>query len=465
METIIQQFLIQLCGSWMKILNEHGLHDIDAVSSALMKVNNTTTLELLNSLISKLDGSLLDAREVRKELGLKVKERERPREYMTVLGWLKFNRSYYFDEISNKYTYPIDMIAGISGYERIGPVVGAALVNSAIQMSMRSSSKNVTGGDISAQSVCNKVRCVGVLEKELPSIRREIDELHIFADEDHVSLQNGKSKDVPLISICEGIKKVGKNRHATVNTVHFTSDISDTDTLWKTVYAYASKAYDLEKIKKICIHGDGGSWIKKGCDEFSSASFFLDGYHLHKRLLPFLSPETSECVNELLRTSRKDDFITFANGFIAECKDITTKKTLRENLKYITNQWDGIVNRYSEGAVGSCTEAMISHVLSERLSRDPMGWSTEGLNAMAGLRVYMKNGGVVTREHFRRSGEERQTSQLSKYADEMMKSFLDFQIDQSIFEHRSSSQGKITPIGIIMKSLGAVKTSPDHCKN
>lgn len=465
METIIQQFALKLCKNWMKTLNERGLHDIDAVSSALMEVNNSVTLELLTSLMSELDRSLLDARDMRKELGLKVKERERPREYMTVLGWLKFDRSYYFDEINNKYTYPIDTIAGIAGYERIGPGVGAALVNSAVQMSMRNSSMNVTGGDISAQSVCNKVRCVGVLEKELPATRREIDELHIFADEDHVSLQNGKNKDVPLISICEGIKKVSKNRHATVNTVHFTSDISDAEGLWKTVYAYADKAYDLEKIKRICIHGDGGSWIKKGNDEFSSAIFFLDGYHLHKRLVPFLSQETSECVHELLRTGRKDDFNTFANSFIAACKDSTTKSTLTDNLKYINNQWDGIVNRYSEGAVGSCTEAMISHVLSERLSRDPMGWSVDGLNAMASLRVYVKNGGVVTREHFRRSKEERQASQLSKYADEMMKSVLDFQIDQSIFEHRSSSQSKVTPIGIIIKSLGAVKTSPDHCKN
>lgn len=465
METIIQQFALKLCENWIKTLNEHGLQDIDAVSSALMEVNNSVTSELLTSLLSKLDRSLLDAREVRKELGLKVKERERPREYMTVLGWLKFGRSYYYDEINNQHTYPIDTIVGISGYERISPGVGAALVNSAVQVSMRNSSKNVTGGDISAQSVCNKVRCVGVLEKELPATRREIDELHIFADEDHVSLQNGKSKAVPLISICEGIKKVGKNRNATVNTVHFTSDISDTETLWKTVYAYASKAYDLEKIKKICIHGDGADWIKKGLDEFSSAIFFLDGYHLHKRLLPFTSPETSECISELLRSGRKDDFNTFANGFIAECKDITTKKTLRENLKYITNQWDGIVNRYSEGAVGSCTEAMISHVLSERLSRDPMGWSEDGLNAMAGLRVYIKNGGVVTREHFRRSEEERKTSQLSNYADEMIKSFLDFQIDMSIFEHHKSNMGKLSPIAITMKSLGAIKASPDHCKN
>lgn len=71
-----------------------------------------------------------------------------------------------------------------------------------------------------------------------------------------MSLQNGKSKDVPLIISLRGYQRVGKNGHATVNIVHFTSDISDTDTLWKTVYAYASKAYDLDKIKKICIHGD-----------------------------------------------------------------------------------------------------------------------------------------------------------------------------------------------------------------
>lgn len=465
MDPIIQQSALKLSNIWIKIINSHGLQDIDSLSSALMEANKSVTLELLKSLISKLDSALLDARELRKEMGLKVKQRERPRYYLTELGWLKFNRSYYFDEINNKYTYPIDIITGISGYERIGPGVGAALVNSAAEVSMRDSSKNVTGGDISAQSVCNKIRSVGVLEKAPPAVRRDIDELHIFADEDHVSLQNGKSKAVPLISICEGIKKVGKNRNATVNTVHFTSDISETESLWRTVYAYAYNAYDLEKIKKICIHGDGAEWIKKGLNEFGSAVFLLDGYHLHKRLLPFVSPETSECITELLRTGRKEDFVTFANGFISACKDITTKKTLRENLKYIINQWDGIVNRYSDGAVGSCTEAMVSHVLSERLSRDPMGWSTDGVNAMAGLRVYIKNGGVVTREHFRRSEEERQVSQLSKYADEMMKSFLDFQLDQSIFEHRSSIQGKVTPIGIILKSLGAVKTSPDTCKN
>lgn len=212
-------------------------------------------------------------------------------------------------------------------------------------------------------------------------------------------------------------------------------------------------------------HGDGGEWIKKGFNEFSGAAFFLDGYHLQKRLLPFLSPETSECVNKLLKAGRKEDFEIFANGFISECKDKTTRKTLNKNLKYIINQWDGIVNRLSEGAVGSCTEAMVSHVLSERLSRDPMGWSVDGLNAMAGLRVYVKNGGVVTSAHFRRNTEEKQTSQLKDYADDMMKSFLDFQIDQSIFEHRGVNKGKLTPISILLKSLGAIKDSPGYCKN
>lgn len=465
MDTIIHQFAVELANGWIDLINEQGLSDLDALSSELLKVNNSVAVELLSALIEKLDSYLYSARDMRSKLGLKVKQRNRSREYLTELGWLKYRRSYYYDCLSNKHLYPIDKMLGISSYERLSPGVSAVLVNSAVDVSMRASSRNVTGGDISAQSVCNKVHSVGILEKEPPTVRREIDELHIFADEDHVSLQDGKNKAVPLVSICEGIQKVSKNRNATVNPVHFTSDMSYSDTLWRNVYAYADKAYNLDKVKKICIHGDGGKWIQKGFNEFGNAIFLLDGYHLQKRLQPFLSPDNSECIIKLLKAGDLDGFKTVAGGIIYSCNDATRKKSLRDNLKYIINQWNGIANRLSEGSVGSCTEAMISHVLSERLSRDPMSWSEDGLNAMAMLRVYIKNGGVVTSEHFRRSNEEKQVSKLADYADEMMKSFLDFHIDTSVFEHNSFSQAKVTPISIIMKSLGSIKTSPDHCKN
>ena len=40
--------------------------------------------------------------------------------------------------------------------------------------------------------------------------------------------------------------------------------------------------------------------------------------------------------------------------------------------------WDAIRRRVSEGLLGSCTEEQVSHILSGRFSRDPLGWSEEG---------------------------------------------------------------------------------------
>jgi hypothetical protein len=119
------------------------------------------------------------------------------------------------------------------------------------------------------------VRLVGLLEKELPEQSRDVRELHIFADEDHVSLQNGSNKMVPLVSVTEGVREVSRTRRETINAVHFTSDISDTDQLWRNVGGYISKSFNADKIENVYIHGDGASWIKKSFDEISGPIFML----------------------------------------------------------------------------------------------------------------------------------------------------------------------------------------------
>lgn len=457
METIIQQSALKLVTAWIKLIQKNGLANVDNTCSEVLKINNESALELLSSLISNVDVSFFENKKFRKELGLLSQERNQNRSFLTELGWLDYRRSYYRDKVSGEYLYPIDNILGIESSERIGKNVCAALVEESASISMRASSKNVTGGKISAQSVCNKVHSVGKLEMDLPTKRRDTKEVHIFADEDHPSLQSGKSKMVPLVSVSEGIRHVCKGRNAIINPVHFTSDISETDKLWNNVGAYMSCAYNVENIDKIYIHGDGAAWIKKGLNEIGGSIFALDGFHLQRRLKPFIEGSGVECINELLSNDRKEDFELVAKALIKECSDDKKRKRLEDNLKYILNQWDGVVERYKDGSVGSCTEAMISHVLSERLSRDPMGWSEDGLKAMASLRVYVKNGGKVRREHFMRSDEEKQNSKLEKYAQNLVSSFLDFKIDSSIFEKSKPKYGKLTPMSVVLKSMGSIK--------
>ncbi len=462
MDAIIQQTALKLVSTWQSLISKHGLSDIDDICSELAKASKMAANELMSELINKLDESLFESKSDRKQQGLKVKQRARKREYLTNLGWLRYNRSYYKDEVNDRYCYPVDTIIGVSSGQRISPGVCAGLVQHAAYVPMRSSSDIVTDGDLSTQSVCNKVHCVDLPEL-LPEIRSEVSELHIFADEDHVSLQDGRTKMVPLVTISEGSKETAKNRRRLINPVHFTSDVSDVESLWSRVYAYADKAYDLGSVERIVIHGDGAGWIKRGLDEFCDARFALDGFHLRKRLAPFISAAGFECVYNLLNGGSREDFGLLARALISDCRDSSKKKQLKEDMKYVLNQWDGILTRLSGGAVGSCTEAQVSHVLSQRLSRNPMGWSEAGVNAMASLRVYVKNGGVVTREDFMQ--KEKRVSELSKHADEIVRSFLDFKLDRSLFERERPSYGKVTPISVTLKSLGSLPKIRSWSKN
>jgi hypothetical protein len=88
---------------------------------------------------------------------------------------------------------------------------------------------------------------------------------------------------------------------------------------------------------------------------------------------------------------------------------------------FILAHWNERQNRKDPDSIGSCTEALVGHVLSERFSRNPMEWSKSGPATRAMIRVFVKNGGMImpadigAKQH---SGEERRTihGRIAKYA-------------------------------------------------
>ena len=75
--------------------------------------------------------------------------------------------------------------------------------------------------------------------KNIPETRpnetkKEVETLHIFADEDHVHMQKPskkrgkKNRIVPLVTVTEGIEKESKGRNKTINAKHFTDEKFDT---------------------------------------------------------------------------------------------------------------------------------------------------------------------------------------------------------------------------------------------
>ena len=63
--------------------------------------------------------------------------------------------------------------------------------------------------------------------------------------------------------------------------------------------------------------------------------------------------------------------------------------------EYILLNWTAakLRLRHQEGVKESSTEGHVSHVLSNRMSSRPMGWSIQGATKMAKLRAYELNGG------------------------------------------------------------------------
>ena len=130
-------------------------------------------------------------------------------------------------------------------------------------------------------------------------------------------------------------------------------------------------------------------------------------------------------------------------------------KAVKEFGSYIRNNWEEIVRRKMLDIAGSCTEGQISHVLSERFSRDPMGWSEECLGKLSQARVYLKNGGTLTREDFKGKDEKLNGKEkYREYAQRMMKEAGEGCFDWSIFEKPIVPMDKASGTQILIESLG-----------
>lgn len=136
------------------------------------------------------------------------------------------------------------------------------------------------------------------------------------------------------------------------------------------------------------------------------------------------------------------------------CEGVKQEKRVWDFLRYVVNNWDGIVRRYIEDVVGSCTEGLVSHVYSERLSRNPMGWSEAGLERMAELRVYTRNSCKVSGEAFKRTEDEKNRSILKEYGIERMRNAIHGCNDWSLFEKEPYRPAVNTATQILIRSYG-----------
>lgn len=447
MEHIIQQIAQELVEKIISRAYSGEISDIDTLTEEVLGDCKATATKVIEEILAEMNRQIRADKQMRKERGLVMKEKDRPRSLLTKLGTMHISRDYYYDKHREKHICILDEVTGIPAYDRITGGVSAEMVSLATEVSYAKSAQIATCGMVSRQSVRNKVLELGPLEKKMEpqAEKRNVKELHVFADEDHVHMQKPnkakgkKNLSVPLVTVTEGIcSKAG--RRETIRPMHFVDEGFDTKRLWESVEGYIGSAYDLEELETIYLHADGGSWIVNGLENFAQKKMVMDGFHFEKKLKMLAKQFPKKNVQQRIRNALKEDDRKKADKILqilCSTSDEDEMKKISEFGTYLMGHWEAIRIRVSEDLPGSCTEGQVSHILSERFSRDPLGWSREGLGKLSKQRVYLKNNGKIKAADFKREkGPETDTNTYREYARQLLSKTCEKRLDWSLFDRR-----------------------------
>jgi len=403
--------------------------------------------------VENLDKEIKADKKWRRKNGIVVERNSDKREIFTKFGVLTYHRTYFYDKKNDTYIYLVDTVLGIDPYDRISTAVAADMVEYSGDNSYAKSSQYTTGGLISRQTVMNKTRKLKEekLKMEAEGPKRKMQVIHIDADEDHVALQNGKNAIVPLITIYEGTKRIGK-RGKCINPYHIHGYGQNPEETWLKVANYIYDRYDIDYLKRIYIHGDGALWIKTGQEWLPKSKMVLDKYHLNKAILKATAGQ-EQYRKSIYRSIYEGNWIEFCK-LVTELKHGVQSPKKRERIHefrtYIKNNWEAITIYKEEGVSGSCTEGHISHILSSRFSSRPMGWSKKGLKTIADIRIYCQNGGKITPNHFTKVNLQ---YKIKKETIKKGKEVFSKTTHEKLNNIPAFNMGKKTPISTILKGI------------
>ena len=342
---------------------------------------------------------------------------------LTSLGSIYYHKTLFQNTKTREYQYLLDQAMGLEPYARMTEDAEVNLLTEAVQTSYEKGGEQVSIGkeQVSRETVKKKIHRLEFPKKiAYPEEKKVVDYLYIDADEDHVALQFREQKGditenerhqknngaiTKLIYVYEGIETESpkSKRHQLKHPYYFcrVCEGEENKKLWDEVYEYIEHTYDLSKVKKIYLNADGGSWITTGKRRIAGITYVLDEFHLRKYLQKITKnfkskqEEVEEELVKIIRKKTKNEFEEKIKELKDEIDSVSGKRRMEEGAKYLLGNWSAARIRLlrKEGVIGSSTESHVSHVLSERMSSRPMGWSKVGMAKMAELRAYYYNGG------------------------------------------------------------------------
>lgn len=425
----IQQFIEKDIKEIEKVLGKilTNEKDADDLSKEVMDRAMTLSARLLGELYEQLDDEI--KKSVMRKRHWNVEQTKQTKEILDIVGPVRFERTGYVDKRTGKYIYLLDQVLGIEKNQKMTLGAAADVLEESIMSSYAKGGRAASRYDAaSKQTVKNLVHKTMIqFPIAVPAERKQIRNLHIVADEDHVSAQYQYQKgDLPkdkngrtintimpkLIVVYEDVineagDKSEHPRYKLIGKRVFSGVHKGTNAnykFWEEVRKYIECTYDTTGLERIYIAGDGASWIKAGIEVLEKSRFVLDKFHMMKYInlsVTHLLDSTEdakeeiwECINGANKQGIRD---VYQKILAVTEKDSKKYEEVEGALRYLINNWPGIEIRKAEpgGCWKCCAEGQVSHILSDRMSSRPMGWSEHGCDQMAKLRAYHWNNGKV----------------------------------------------------------------------
>ena len=376
------------------------------------------------------------------------------RNIVTIFGILEFDRIYYYDKKDrNKHFFFIDNLFNLPSYDRYDDIIKAIAIDNAISTNQKKGAEITTKqinsilSDlnnsqqfvISRQDIYNWIDKWNVPSIEYEAIETDSDTLYIMIDEKYIHEQlkpfinkfsnnDVEEKSVEQIrneflNFLDYLKNPNKQlllpppKKKSKNFIMSKAFISFTDietkgnrrTLmnkftflttgnnpWDEFMNTISKIFDFQKIKKIKVLSDAGTWITAG---ISNLKLFVDNIVIPCLCIFHVKQKINRSTkDEILRKSlwnaiENNDKITFNSIFnsILKNKDEKRTKTLKQYRHYILAHWDPI-NQMKASKYKSSMEAHISHNVAKPFSFEPKAFSKRHIQKLIKLQEYKANG-------------------------------------------------------------------------
>lgn len=325
------------------------------------------------------------------------------RTILTIFGEVTFKRTFYTDKFNNGSFCYLDRFLGLKRYDYFDSYIKSSIIEYSSNNSIPTVCKMINELIGNRLSIKDKFKYINrqtvrniILSSTISNPpKRELttpDTLYIIADEKWVHSQNNDNKDVMIKSIVT-FDSIGTKPRRFLNNKRIFAGFNGNDFLNETL-DYLYYTYDLEKVKKIVVMGDGAAWIRHLTSHFkvnnnTSVLFALDKFHYKQALHHIcLNKELEDIISSYVLNNNRNDFNEFCDLMILNYS--YRQDTIKTKRDYILNNWKHILNLYKYSL--SCPmESQISHNLAYLLTSRPKAYSLKMLSKILKIRLLYKN--------------------------------------------------------------------------